>query len=52
MTDSATSPWRQLNLTCENWRTAEHIAATALGPMLAGAQDSGERRIHRLYPPA
>jgi protein-L-isoaspartate(D-aspartate) O-methyltransferase len=42
MTDSATSPWRQLNLTCDNWRTAEHIAATALGPMLASAQDSGE----------
>jgi protein-L-isoaspartate(D-aspartate) O-methyltransferase len=41
MTDNATSPWRQLNLTCTDWRTAEQVAAASLGPLIAGAHDAG-----------
>jgi protein-L-isoaspartate(D-aspartate) O-methyltransferase len=35
------SSWRQLNLTCTDWRTAEEIAVTALAPLLTTAQDAG-----------
>lgn len=36
------STWRQLTLTCDDWRAAEHAAVTALGPLLTTAQDTGD----------
>ena len=41
MNGNATSPWRQLNLTCTDWRTAEQVAAASLGPLITGAHDAG-----------
>lgn len=41
MTDNAINPWRQLNLTCTDWRTAEQVAAARLGPLVADAHDAG-----------
>ena len=42
MTDSATSPWRQLNITCDDWRTAEQVAGKTLGPLINSTRDAGE----------
>src|SRR5712691_6755448 len=41
MTSVTCSPWRQLNLTCDDWRTAEKVAATSLHPLISSAQDTG-----------
>ena len=41
MTSNPSSPWRQLNLTCDNWRTAEQAAAASLRPLMSSAQDAG-----------
>jgi protein-L-isoaspartate(D-aspartate) O-methyltransferase len=35
------SPWRQLNLTCDDWRAAEHAAGTALAPLISGGLAAG-----------
>jgi protein-L-isoaspartate(D-aspartate) O-methyltransferase len=42
MPASATSQWRQLNLTCDDWLTAEQVGAASLGPLLTRAQAAGE----------
>ncbi|MGQ0774863.1 MAG: methyltransferase, FxLD system [Pseudonocardiales bacterium] len=36
-----TTGWRQLNLTCDNWQAAEHMARTQLRPLLTDAEDTG-----------
>jgi protein-L-isoaspartate(D-aspartate) O-methyltransferase len=36
------STWRQLTFTCDHWRAAEHAAVSALGPLMATAQDAGD----------
>ncbi|GAA4731329.1 methyltransferase, FxLD system [Phytohabitans rumicis] len=41
MTDPTTTGWRQLTITFTTWQAAEQIAATALAPMLAAAEDAG-----------
>lgn len=33
--------WRQVNLWCDNWQATEQMAATHLGPLLIGAEDTG-----------
>lgn len=38
MNIDSTSPWRQVNMTGDDWRTAESIAASRLGPLLAEAE--------------
>ncbi|MBV9143817.1 MAG: methyltransferase, FxLD system [Pseudonocardiales bacterium] len=42
MTEPTTaSGWRQLNLTCDHWQAAEHMAVTYLWPLLTDAEDAG-----------
>ncbi|MGH3546710.1 MAG: methyltransferase, FxLD system [Pseudonocardiaceae bacterium] len=42
MGDQNTSTgWRQVNLWCDDWQTAEHMAVTHLGPLLTQAEDTG-----------
>jgi protein-L-isoaspartate(D-aspartate) O-methyltransferase len=41
MNSNLGSPWRQLNLTCSDWRTAEQAAVVGLGPLISSAQDTG-----------
>lgn len=36
-----TSKWRQIDLWCGNWQTAEHMATSHLWPLLARAEDDG-----------
>jgi protein-L-isoaspartate(D-aspartate) O-methyltransferase len=42
MTSTDHSTWLQLTFTCDDWHTAEHVAVTDLGPLLATAQDAGD----------
>jgi thiopeptide-type bacteriocin biosynthesis protein len=37
---STSTPWRQVNLWCEDWQAAEQIAVTDLGPRLADAKQA------------
>jgi protein-L-isoaspartate(D-aspartate) O-methyltransferase len=39
--NTGSSSWRQLNVTCDDWRTAERAAATTFGPLASRAQDEG-----------
>lgn len=42
MSDQNTSTgWRQVNLWCDDWQAAEHMAVTHLGPLLTQAEDTG-----------
>ena len=41
MTSNPNSPWRQLNLTCDDGRAAEQAAAAGLRPLISSAQDAG-----------
>ncbi len=42
MGDQNTSTgWRQVNLWCDDWQAAEHMAVTHLGPLLTQAEDTG-----------
>ncbi|HVQ99754.1 MAG TPA: methyltransferase, FxLD system, partial [Mycobacterium sp.] len=42
MGDQNTSTgWRQVNLWCDDWQAAEHMAVTYLGPLLTQAEDTG-----------
>ncbi|TXK41482.1 methyltransferase, FxLD system [Nonomuraea sp. C10] len=38
MNTDSTSPWRQVNMTSDDWRAAESIAASHLRPLLAEAE--------------
>jgi protein-L-isoaspartate(D-aspartate) O-methyltransferase len=38
---SQASAWRQVNLWCQDWQTAEAMAITRLHPLLTTAEDSG-----------
>lgn len=42
MTGRDNSNWLQLTFTCDHWTSAERAAVTALGPLLASAQDAGD----------
>ncbi|WP_306209555.1 methyltransferase, FxLD system [Actinoplanes sp. RD1] len=39
-TDPTTPDWRQINLTCLDWRAAEHVAFTTLRPLLTAASEA------------
>lgn len=41
MTRTSNSTWLQLTFTCDDWRSAENAAVTALGPLLTTMQDDG-----------